>query len=560
MIPSSPHQAIYRRWRAQTFGQIVGQEAVIETLRNAVRGGRVAHALLFVGPRGTGKTSTARIVAKALNCTDLRDGEPCDRCQACVAIREGRAFDVVEMDAATHNRVGDIRDDLLPRISTAPSDLRTKVFIVDEVQRITEGWDVLLKTLEEPPEHVVFIFCTTEPQKIRPAVLSRVQRFDFRRLTVPQIEGKLRAILAADERVADPDAIELVANLAAGGMRDAESMLDQLLSAGADRLTADQVRELLGLADAASIEAFVTALVLGRPLAGIGILDMLEERGRDLGTFLDQVVDILRAAITAALGPSEDRVPESLRGISLADLTGAARRLSAIDPSVAGPGGLHFQIELALLDRLVPVGGPAAVGGPAPLPNEPVPDSPAEATAPRPPRRTAPGARSTAGEAEPSGRGPRRSPRGAADERPAAESSAGRGRRPETGGPAVPDAASLPADPLEELRQAWPAIVAAVAKHPPLRPLIEACRPLAVDGSVVTVGFPEGQSFLREAAERKRAALEEGIGRGLGRAVALRCVVSNLALDTAPAGDEERLLAEARRIFADDLVDIGEVT
>ena len=199
----APHRALYRRWRAQTFGEIVGQEAVVTTLRNAVRTNRLAHGLLFVGPRGTGKTSLARIVAKAINCPNVRDGEPDDTCEACVAIREGRALDVIEMDAASNNKVDDMRE-LLERTWTAPSDLARKVYIVDEVQRIKEGWDVLLKTLEEPPDHVVFIFCTTDASQIRPAVLSRVQRFDFTRLSVEQIAGKLDRILAADGRTAEP--------------------------------------------------------------------------------------------------------------------------------------------------------------------------------------------------------------------------------------------------------------------------------------------------------------------------------------------------------------------
>ena len=359
------HQALYRRWRAQTFGEIVGQEPVVATLRNAVRSDRVSHALLFVGPRGTGKTSMARIVAKALNCTNLRDGEPDDECASCVAIREGRALDVIEMDAASHNRVDDMRD-LLRGVATAPSDLRRKIYVVDEVQRIREGWDVLLKTLEEPPDHVTFIFCTTDASQVRPAVLSRIQRFDFRPLTVGQIEGKLRRVLEAEGRTADDDAIDLVARLAAGGMRDAESMLDQLLTAGQDPLTAEQVRELLGIVESETVDAFVQALAGGAPLAGLRILDALEERGRDLRGFLNQVVEAVRASLVRAL-----TTPGVAPGAT-ASIAAAARRLADIDPA-RGAGGLRFQLELALFAPGSPAVSASAASPGAAAPAEAVP-------------------------------------------------------------------------------------------------------------------------------------------------------------------------------------------
>src|SRR2546423_5550784 len=298
---TAPHQALYRRWRAQTFAQIVGQEAVVETLRNAVRTDRVAHAILFVGPRGTGKTSLARIVAKALNCTNLQGGDPCDACPSCVAIREGRALDLIEIDAASNRGIDAIRE-LRERIHYAPTDLRRKVYILDEAHQITkDAWNALLKSLEEPPDFVVFIFASTHPQEFPPAILSRLQRYDVRRLTVAEIEGKLARILEADDRSAEPGAIHLIARLAAGGMRDAESMLDQLLASGGDRLDEARVRDLLGLAEAEAIAGFVNALVDGDALRGIRILDELDDRGRDARVFLDQVVDAIRTELVASL-------------------------------------------------------------------------------------------------------------------------------------------------------------------------------------------------------------------------------------------------------------------
>jgi DNA polymerase-3 subunit gamma/tau len=570
-VSSTPqHQAIYRRWRAQIFDQIVGQGAVVETLRNGVRSGRTSHAYLFVGPRGTGKTSLARILAKALNCSNLRDGEPCDVCPSCVAIREGRALDVQEFDAASNNRVDDMRD-LLPRIFTAPSDLRTKVFIIDEVQRITQGWDVLLKTLEEPPDHVVFIFCTTEPAGIRPAVLSRVQRFDFRRLTVTEIAGKLKTILDADGRTAEPEAIDLIARLAAGGMRDAESMLDQLLATDAGTLTADRVREVLGLVDEETIEAFLSALVSGEAVAGIEILDSLEERGRDLRAFTEQAVERLRTALVASLGRA---ATGGLAAAGPGTLAAAARRLASIDPTHPGPGGLRLQLELALLAPAeariaalppfpeVParpvVAARPPVPEPAPAPTRAVAVRPAPVEPATPPDDAPPsGGTGRAAKQAPT---PVRTPP-AAQTQAAAKASARPAAPPAQPAPSQPQPAQTHTGPtLQTLLERWAEIVEVISKSPPTKPLIVACRPVGVEGSMVTLGFPEAQSFFKDVAERRRAILEDGVSRVLGIPVSVRCVAANVEVSPLPTDpDSTRLLTEFRRIYGEDVVDVTDI-
>ncbi|HJP87589.1 MAG TPA: DNA polymerase III subunit gamma/tau, partial [Candidatus Limnocylindrales bacterium] len=362
---ASAHQALYRRWRSQTFAEVIGQEAVVETLRNAVRTDRVAHAVLFVGPRGTGKTSLARILAKAVNCTNLQDGDPCDACPSCVSIREGRAMDLLEIDAASNRGIDAIRD-LRERINYAPTDLKRKVYILDEAHQITkDAWNALLKSLEEPPDFVIFMFASTHPQEFPPAILSRLQRFDVRRLTTDEIEGKLRRILDADGRKATPEAVHLIARLAAGGMRDAESMLDQLMSSSAESLDESRVRDLLGLADAETVDGFVEALVASDPRAGIRLLDALEERGRDLRGFLDQVIEALRSGI---VGGPPTAGSNAIRNHAITELAAAARRLASIDPSRAGVGGLRLQLELALFPEpgRAPTAAAAAPPGPAP--------------------------------------------------------------------------------------------------------------------------------------------------------------------------------------------------
>jgi DNA polymerase-3 subunit gamma/tau len=527
--PPTRHLALYRRFRAQTFAEIVGQAAVVETLRNAVRLGRLGHGFLFVGPRGTGKTSMARILAKAVNCTDLREGEPCDRCASCSAIREGRALDVMELDAASNNRVDDMRE-LLPRVYTAASDLRRKVFIIDEVQRIKEGWDVLLKTLEEPPDGVVFVFCTTDPSQIRPAVVSRLQRFTFRPISAEDIVGKLGRILASEDRRAEPEAIALIARLAAGGMRDAESMLDQVLANADDPITASAIGDLLGLADEDAVDRFVEALAAGDVLGGIAVLDSLEAEGRDLVAFSDQVVLRLRQRLVEALGA---HAPEA------AGLTSAARRLTGIDAARSGLGGYRWQLELALLSAGTPTPR-SARQAPRPTDRESAPEPAASVPAHHAPPATTP-ATSVAAPRTPAPLAPR----------PTAPDS---GAQPSTPPPASSG------EPLFDLVvRSWPEIVAHLGRNPAVRPLITACRPVEVRDGIVMLGFPESQPFLRDHAERKRTAIEEGIAAVVGRPIGVRCTSTNLEIpepDLAPADD---LVAAARRVFGGDLADVDDV-
>ena len=569
-IQAAPHQAIYRRWRAQTFAQVVGQEAVVETLRNAVRTERVAHAVLFVGPRGTGKTSLARILAKAINCTNLVDGDPCDTCPSCVAIREGRAMDLLEIDAASNRGIDAIRD-LRERINYAPTDLRRKVYILDEAHQITkDAWNALLKSLEEPPDFVVFMFASTHPQEFPPAILSRLQRFDVRRLTIDEIAGKLRRILDAEGRSATPEAVQLIARLAAGGMRDAESMLDQLLSSSADGLDEPRVRDLLGLADAETVGGFVDALVASDARAGMRLLDGLEDRGRDLRGFLDQVIETLRAGIIGGPGtPGSAPITHSV-----ADLAAAARRLGAIDPSRAGVGGLRLQLELALFPdpahparTLRPPLVAEAAAGPtlaretaanvrrAASPSESAAPTPASATAkpaskaPERPAASPKPASAAPAAADASEAAPPAAPAEAA---PAPEPPAG------SGAPVPPPAAT---GDLAVLRDRWPEIVARISAHPPTKPLIVACRPISVEDGIVTLGFPEDKAFLRQVAERRRPVLEEHVSAVLGRSVTVRCVATNIDVVPELPSDAEAawVLAEARRIFEADEPNPAEV-
>jgi DNA polymerase-3 subunit gamma/tau len=395
-----------------------------------------------------------------------------------------------------------------------------------------------------------------------------VQRFDFRRMTVQEISGKLRTILEGDGRNAEPEAIDLIARLAAGGMRDAESMLDQLLATDTGALTADRVREVLGLVDEETVEAFLSALVRCDAVAGIELLDGMEELGRDLGAFAEQAIERLRVALVASLGRGD---PVGLAAAGPEALGAAARRLASIDPRHPGPGGLRLQLELLLLappearphsrlESTVSIDRAAAAPRPAASQPPVAPDRPAPSEHPsaRPAAGRKAAAASPAPESEPAAPVPSAAPEAEiAPFAPAAPANP----EPEPVAPAARQAPRPRTGPtLALLLERWAEVVELVSKSPPTRPLIVACRPVSVDGSVVTLGFPEAQSFFKDVAERRRAILEDGVSRVLGIPVTVHCVAANVEVSPLPADpDSSRLLTEFRRIYGDDVVDVGDV-
>ena len=287
--------ALYRKWRPQTFKDLVGQEHISRTLANAITSGHIGHAYLFAGPRGTGKTSTAKILAKALNCEHGPTPEPCGECEQCRKIADGSSMDVFEIDAASNRGIDEIRD-LRETVKFAPVDGRYKVYIIDEVHMLTtEAFNALLKTLEEPPAHVVFILATTEAHKVPPTIQSRCQRYDFKRITVEEIESRLRYITAEMKMEAEDEALAMIAIQADGGMRDALSILDQCAALAEGAITAERVRQILGLVGHDWIYKMTKALAARNVQEALQILAELLRDGKDLKQVLSELSLHLRS-------------------------------------------------------------------------------------------------------------------------------------------------------------------------------------------------------------------------------------------------------------------------
>ena len=282
------YQALYRVWRPQRFQDLVGQEAVTKTLSHAIQSGKTSHAYLFTGPRGTGKTSAAKIFAKAINCPNQTHGEPCNTCDICRAITEGTLSDVVEIDAASNNGVEEIRE-IRDKARYAPTEAEYKVYIIDEVHMLSTGaFNALLKTLEEPPANVIFILATTEPHKIPATIISRTQRFDFKRIDHQTIEKRLAYILEQEEIAVEPGSLAVIARAANGGMRDALSLLDQVISFSDGEITLQLTREITGTLSEEQLLQYITALLQGEMQRALTTLQDLLSQGQDAKRFVEE--------------------------------------------------------------------------------------------------------------------------------------------------------------------------------------------------------------------------------------------------------------------------------
>jgi len=503
------YQTLYRKYRSQTFSDLVGQEAVTRALQAAIASDHVAHAYLFSGSRGTGKTSSARLLAKALNCLNrvVGSAEPCGTCIPCMAISAGNALDVIEIDAASNRGIDDIRD-LREKVRLAPSQGKYKVYIIDEAHMLTpESFNALLKTLEEPPPHVVFILCTTEAQKVPLTVLGRCQQFPFRRLPEEVIVARLGSIAEAEGIAIDPEALALLARTSEGSMRDAIGYLDQLAPLTSGKIDLAEARSLLGIADPLAVASLFDAVREGRAHDALHGLNGLYEGGADLRPLVRALMERCRDLLVRAIDGQDAGARTRL--------SGALDALLHLDGEVRRHAEPRFLVEATLVRLALGAGNEVAAKTAA----TPVPE-PAPARAPAGPP--------------------------AAAEPPAAVEQ--------------PVAAAGPIEPAADLLEAWKRVLAEL--RPVVRGYFREARP-EYDGTTLVLWFP--YAFHHKSALDNRSAVEPLVAAHLGPSVKLELRLADGPGPTGagaaarPAAPEEHpLVKEALRTLDGRVVQINE--
>lgn len=543
-------QALYRKWRPQTFDEVVGQAHVVRTLRNALVSGRIHHAYLFAGPRGTGKTTTARLLAKAVNCLAPEDQRPCNECAICQAVNEGRLLDLIEIDAASNTGVDDVRE-LRERVGFRPNEGRYKVYVVDEVHMLSNAaFNALLKTLEEPPPHAIFVLATTEPHKIPATVLSRCQRFDFRRIPVIDIIARLERLTEQEHIQIDREALALVARQATGSMRDAESLLDQLASYDEQGITDADVRAALGTGASETVIQVTDALVGGDVAQGLSVINEAVDQGADPRQLARQMVEHLRALILLRMeaGVNLTYVSDDLRPHleeqaasfrDLKDLTRAVRLFNQAAAEAKGGWQPQLPLEMAFLEAVLPsepesppphprsstqdvspTPSPTRHATPAPVKSRPVPARSVSPSTPQPP----------AGVQEPKS--------AYADSAPG-------------DGSLTPDL----------LRSRWSEFLNALRpRNLSLEALMRSCEPLAIEGDVVLLEFAHNFHRSKVEEEHNKRMVEDTLSSLFGRRCCVRCVLAGQDRAAAPAQPSEpesesgNASASTAQILADDPV------
>jgi DNA polymerase-3 subunit gamma/tau len=528
-------QTLYRKWRSQTFGDLIGQDAVVQTLRQAVAQGRLAHAYLFSGPRGTGKTSMARLLAKMVNCANPRDGEPCNECPSCREITEGRSTDVFEIDAASNRGIDEIRD-LRERVRIVPIPGHTRVYIIDETHMLTpEAFNALLKTLEEPPPHVIFVLATTEAHKVPATVVSRCQRFEFRRISLRDTAARLAFVARQEGLTVEQGAIDLLARAAQGGLRDALSLLDQARAYAGDAISVEAARAMLGMADPALVRDLMLFVASGDTAAGLQRIHDLAQGGADLRQLTAQIADLWRrlmlaragADIGAMLDLGDDEAADArelAERFTLPALTECARVFARNDAGPRAQVVPQLALELAFLDCVAVAQGRAVSQPQAQQPTDSVRARPAP---PQPPAETRP--------APP--------PKPAATPPIASQPSAPPDEQPMVTPPSTPEeperheANGLPAasTSIEALAAKW-TLVRKICnqKDKKIGALLQATQPVAVEaGDPVTVIVAVEHAFHL----KKLQALEnrQAVEWALGQACEIACRVRFVSKEDAQA-------------------------